>query len=101
MRKIISAYSAKNSQTSCEELPLVAREEMQYPRVGRVLRTERYALQYPIGAKAGIFDVRARPHAINSVTGTNDLQMVSLTLRVLSKPGKDKLPTIYSGLGLD
>lgn len=46
-----------------------------------------------------IFDVRTRPHAINSVTGTNDLQMVNLTLRVLSKPDKDKLPTIYSRLG--
>lgn len=48
-----------------------------------------------------IFDVRTRPHAINSVTGTNDLQMVNLTLRVLSKPDKEKLPTIYSRLGLD
>lgn len=48
-----------------------------------------------------IFDVRTRPHAINSVTGTNDLQMVNLTLRVLSKPDKQKLPNIYSNLGLD
>lgn len=48
-----------------------------------------------------IFDVRTRPHAINSVTGTNDLQMVNLTLRVLSKPDKEELPTIYSRLGLD
>lgn len=48
-----------------------------------------------------IFDVRTRPHAINSVTGTNDLQMVNLTLRVLSKPDKDALPTIYSRLGQD
>ncbi|CDF39591.1 prohibitin [Chondrus crispus] len=48
-----------------------------------------------------IFDIRTRPHAINSVTGTNDLQMVNLTLRVLSKPDKEKLPTIYSRLGLD
>ena len=48
-----------------------------------------------------IFDVRTRPHAINSVTGTNDLQMVNLTLRVLSKPSKEHLPSIYSRLGLD
>eukprot|EP00177_Eucheuma_denticulatum_P005920 GFKZ01010787.1.p1 GENE.GFKZ01010787.1~~GFKZ01010787.1.p1 ORF type:complete len:279 (-),score=48.74 GFKZ01010787.1:304-1140(-) len=48
-----------------------------------------------------IFDVRTRAHAINSVTGTNDLQMVNLTLRVLSKPDKGMLPTIYSRLGLD
>lgn len=48
-----------------------------------------------------IFDVRTRPHAINSVTGTNDLQMVNLTLRVLSKPDKEKLPIIFSTYGLD
>lgn len=53
-------------------------------------------LQRPI-----IFDIRTRPHAINSVTGTNDLQMVNLTLRVLSRPDKDQLPTIYSRLGQD
>lgn len=53
-------------------------------------------LQRPI-----IFDIRTRPHAINSVTGTNDLQMVNLTLRVLSKPDKEHLPSIFSRLGLD
>lgn len=53
-------------------------------------------LQKPI-----IFDVRTRPHAINSVTGTNDLQMVNLTLRVLSKPDKEQLPTIVKRIGPD
>jgi len=53
-------------------------------------------LQRPI-----LFDVRTRPRAINSVTGTKDLQMVNLTLRVLSKPVVDKLPDIYGRLGLD
>lgn len=48
-----------------------------------------------------IFDVRTRPHTINSVTGTNDLQMVNLTLRVLSKPMKESLPTIFKNLGTD
>ena len=53
-------------------------------------------LQRPI-----IFDIRTRPRAINSVTGTKDLQMVNLTLRVLSKPVPVKLPEIYGRLGLD
>lgn len=35
------------------------------------------------------------------MTGTNDLQMVNLTLRVLSKPNKERLPKIYSELGKD
>lgn len=48
-----------------------------------------------------IFDVRTRPHTMNSVTGTNDLQMVNLTLRVLSKPRKESLPSIYKSLGTD
>lgn len=51
--------------------------------------------------KAIIFDVRTRPRNINSNTGTKDLQMVSLTLRVLHRPDVQKLPTIYQNLGLD
>lgn len=58
-------------------------------------------LNIPWVQRPEIFDVRTRPHAINSVTGTNDLQMVNLTLRVLSKPNKEELPTIYSRLGKD
>ena len=48
-----------------------------------------------------IFDVRSRPRAIPTVTGTRDLQMVNITLRLLSRPKLDKLPVIYQQLGLD
>lgn len=48
-----------------------------------------------------IFDVRTRPRTISSVTGTKDLQMVNISLRLLSRPEQQKLPTIFSGLGLD
>lgn len=65
------------------------------------VRGEGIHLKIPWFQRPVIFDVRTRPHAINSVTGTNDLQMVNLTLRVLSKPDKDALPTIYSRLGQD
>ncbi|CAI5487255.1 unnamed protein product [Closterium sp. Naga37s-1] len=51
--------------------------------------------------KPYIFDVRTRPRSITSVTGTKDLQMVNLTLRVLSKPENTHLPTIFKTLGTD
>lgn len=47
------------------------------------------------------YDVRAKPRSIASLTGTKDLQMVSLTCRVLSRPRVDALPTIFRELGTD
>ena len=41
-----------------------------------------------------IMDIRTRPRVISSVTGTGDLQMVNLSLRVLSRPDKSMLPWI-------
>jgi hypothetical protein len=46
-----------------------------------------------------IFDIRTRPRSISSITGTKDLQMVNITLRVLSKPNVDMLPEIYKVRG--
>lgn len=51
--------------------------------------------------KAIKFDVRVRPRNITTTTGSKDLQMVSLTLRVLHRPDIPKLPFIYQSLGLD
>ncbi|CUS21863.1 LAQU0S04e02520g1_1 [Lachancea quebecensis] len=51
--------------------------------------------------KAVLYDVRTKPKNIATNTGTKDLQMVSLTLRVLHRPDVMKLPTIYQNLGLD
>eukprot|EP00928_Gymnodinium_smaydae_P015420 TRINITY_DN15700_c0_g1_i1.p1 TRINITY_DN15700_c0_g1~~TRINITY_DN15700_c0_g1_i1.p1 ORF type:complete len:297 (-),score=81.91 TRINITY_DN15700_c0_g1_i1:72-962(-) len=48
-----------------------------------------------------IFDVRARPHTMNSLTGSKDLQMVNISLRALAKPNPGSLPQIYRSLGLD
>src|SRR5579859_2686938 len=45
--------------------------------------------------KAVIFDVRTRPRNISTTTGSKDLQMVSLTLRVLHRPNVVELPRIY------
>ncbi|KAI3449039.1 hypothetical protein Pfo_005704 [Paulownia fortunei] len=49
--------------------------------------------------KPFIFDIRMRPHTFSSVSGTKDLQMVNLTLRVLSQPDVDCLPDIFKTLG--
>lgn len=45
--------------------------------------------------KAITFDVRTRPRNISTTTGSKDLQMVSLTLRVLHRPDVKALPKIY------
>jgi len=46
-----------------------------------------------------IYDVRARPHLVESTSGSRDLQMVKIGLRVLTRPLPEKLPTIYRTLG--
>ncbi|XP_073060310.1 prohibitin-3, mitochondrial-like [Primulina eburnea] len=51
--------------------------------------------------KPFIFDIRTRPHTFSSVSGTKDLQMVNLTLRVLSRPEVHRLPDIFKTLGLE
>lgn len=48
-----------------------------------------------------IYDVRARPRNVSSLTGTKDLQMVNITCRVLSRPDVAALPQIYRTLGTD
>ena len=45
--------------------------------------------------KAVTFDVRTKPRNISTTTGSKDLQMVSLTLRVLHRPEVGMLPNIY------
>jgi len=51
--------------------------------------------------RAILYDVRIKPRHISTTTGSKDLQMVTLTLRVLSRPHLDHLPTIYQTLGMD
>lgn len=45
--------------------------------------------------KAIVYDVRTKPRNISTTTGSKDLQMVSLTLRVLHRPEVGMLPKIY------
>ncbi|KAJ9294373.1 hypothetical protein DTO271G3_6948 [Paecilomyces variotii] len=51
--------------------------------------------------KAIVYDVRTKPRNISTTTGSKDLQMVSLTLRVLHRPEVPKLPQIYQSYGTD
>ncbi|XP_071707473.1 prohibitin-1, mitochondrial-like [Rutidosis leptorrhynchoides] len=46
-----------------------------------------------------IYDVRARPHLVESTSGSRDLQMVKIGLRVLTRPVADELPAVYRTLG--
>lgn len=48
-----------------------------------------------------IYDVRARPNVIQSTSGSRDLQMVNIGLRVLTRPVPGRLPEIYRTLGTD
>merc|ERR1712126_276643 len=48
-----------------------------------------------------IYDIRARPRKITSPTGSKDLQMVNISLRVLSRPDSSNLPSLHKELGQD
>ncbi|KAI9470554.1 MAG: band 7 family-domain-containing protein [Benjaminiella poitrasii] len=51
--------------------------------------------------RAVLFDVRTKPRNISTTTGSKDMQMVSLTLRVLHRPEIKNLSSIYQNLGED
>jgi len=48
-----------------------------------------------------IYNVRSTPRNIKSLTGSRDLQMVDINLRIIYRPNVDKLPDMYRTLGLD
>jgi len=58
-------------------------------------------LMVPWFERPVVYDVRARPRNVSSLTGTKDLQMVNITCRVLSRPDIPALPQIYRTLGRD
>lgn len=53
-------------------------------------------IEYPF-----IYEVRAKPRVINTTTGTKDLQMVNISLRVLSRPIPEELSQIHKEIGID
>ncbi|EAS35668.3 prohibitin-2 [Coccidioides immitis RS] len=77
---------------------------IKYTRIGGVKKeiyNEGTHLRIPWFETPIIYDVRAKPRNVASLTGTKDLQMVNITCRVLSRPRVDALPQIYRTLGTD
>jgi len=58
-------------------------------------------LRIPYLEKAVIYNARAQPRIIASPTGSKDLQVVNITLRLLHRPIVAELPIIYQTLGTD
>jgi len=48
-----------------------------------------------------VYDIRARPKNVPTITGSKDLQNVNITLRILFRPRPDELPNIFTTLGTD
>lgn len=69
--------------------------------VGTQIYSEGTHLRIPWLETPIIYDVRAKPTSIQSLTGTKDLQMVNIVCRVLSRPDQKGLPQIYRTLGTD
>ena len=69
--------------------------------VQKSIKAEGTHLLVPWFMRPIIYDVRAKPRMIQSMTGSRDLQMVNITLRVLSRPDPVHLPKIYQELGID
>lgn len=69
--------------------------------VGTKTYREGVHLRLPWVERPIIFDVRARPHTMTSLTGSRDLQMVNISLRTLAKPDQGRLADLYRTLGLD
>lgn len=51
--------------------------------------------------KAVIYDTRLTPQTVPTQTPSADMQTVSVTLRILSRPDLNKLPDTYQRLGTD
>ncbi|KAJ3156207.1 Prohibitin-1, subunit of the prohibitin complex (Phb1p-Phb2p) [Geranomyces michiganensis] len=66
-----------------------------------VVKNEGMHFLIPWYQQAHIYDVRTRPRNISTTTGSRDMQMVSLTLRVLHRPDVERLPLLHKKLGKD
>ncbi|CAE8589875.1 unnamed protein product [Polarella glacialis] len=91
-------YLGKNSIYSVE----AGNMSIKYSRlsgVGSETFREGVHFNMPWFERPIIFDVRARPQTLTSLTGSRDLQMVNISLRVLSRPDSARLGEIYRSLG--
>eukprot|EP01098_Paradermamoeba_levis_P002126 TRINITY_DN1252_c0_g1_i1.p1 TRINITY_DN1252_c0_g1~~TRINITY_DN1252_c0_g1_i1.p1 ORF type:complete len:333 (+),score=112.44 TRINITY_DN1252_c0_g1_i1:104-1000(+) len=58
-------------------------------------------IRLPWFEQVNVYNTRVQPREFNSPTGTKDLQMIVVHLRVLSKPKLELLPTIHRQLGTE
>jgi prohibitin 1 len=65
------------------------------------VRGEGTHFMIPVVQRPIVIDVRTQPREIPSVTGTKDLQMVNIKMRVLWRPVVEELPQLYRELGID
>lgn len=76
-----------------------------YSRVGglkdKATLTEGMNFLIPWFQRAVVYDIRTRPQLINTQSGSKDLQMVQISLRVLFRPNPLELSDIYRRLGTD
>ena len=56
-------------------------------------------MRIPFIERPIIFNVKSQPIEYKSVTGSKDLQEVTIKVRVLFKPSEDSLQNIYRMLG--
>ena len=47
-----------------------------------------------------LFEIRNRPFEVSSASGSKDLQIIKMAVRILYAPNKTQLPQIYRNLGL-
>jgi len=76
-----------------------------YSRMGglkdKATLTEGMNFLIPWFQRAVVYDIRTRPQLINTQSGSKDLQMVQISLRVLFRPSTQHLAEIYRNLGTD
>jgi len=76
-----------------------------YNRIGgldeKTFLTEGLNFVIPWFQRAIVYDLRTRPQPIDTQSGSKDLQMVQISLRVLFRPDSHNLPFVYRRLGTD
>lgn len=75
-----------------------------YNRISGVdmdVKEEGMHLKIPWFERPTIFNVKYEPYLLRTMSGSRDLQMVDMQLRVLCRPDPNRLPQIYKTVGAD
>ena len=86
-----TAYTLKNSAIYKVDVGCQAFKFNKISGVRPSIVKEGWHLKWPWLEKAVIYNIQSTPTKISSTTGSQDLQEVKLTLRVLYKPDSDNL----------